>query len=266
MTTVTPSSVTPCLSQDSIQEVKELPSPKIVTNILQTPTENSEFLEKLISERNKLEELNENDEFSITLTMLNKEIERIEKNHNETVKYVDALEEKKVTISAKVRVPVQEHPKFNFVGKLLGPKGNSLKRLQEETLTKMTIQGKGSMRDKAKEKELRGTDPQYAHLFEDLHVDIQATAPAAEAYARIAFALVEIRKYLVPDKQDQVSLQQQEEMDMIRCNGRSRPKTNARAIDQIRSSRGRGILMNDRSIGSTPSGGPRYRYSFSKRV
>lgn len=39
---------------------------------------------------------------------------------------------------------------FNFVGKLLGPKGNSLKRLQEETMTKMAILGRGSMRDKAK--------------------------------------------------------------------------------------------------------------------
>ena len=39
---------------------------------------------------------------------------------------------------------------FNFVGKLLGPKGNTLKRLQEETMTKMAILGRGSMRDKAK--------------------------------------------------------------------------------------------------------------------
>lgn len=36
------------------------------------------------------------------------------------------------------------------MGKLLGPKGMSLKRLQEETGTKMSILGKGSMRDKAK--------------------------------------------------------------------------------------------------------------------
>lgn len=36
------------------------------------------------------------------------------------------------------------------MGKLLGPRGNSLKRLQEETLTKMSILGKGSMRDKTK--------------------------------------------------------------------------------------------------------------------
>lgn len=39
---------------------------------------------------------------------------------------------------------------FNFVGKLLGPRGNSMKRLQEETGVKMSILGKGSMRDKGK--------------------------------------------------------------------------------------------------------------------
>lgn len=39
---------------------------------------------------------------------------------------------------------------FNFVGKLLGPRGNSMKRLQEETGAKMSILGKGSMRDKGK--------------------------------------------------------------------------------------------------------------------
>lgn len=39
---------------------------------------------------------------------------------------------------------------FNFVGKLLGPRGNSLKRLQEETMCKMSILGRGSMKDKGK--------------------------------------------------------------------------------------------------------------------
>ena len=39
---------------------------------------------------------------------------------------------------------------FNFVGKLLGPRGNTLKRLQAQTGTKMSVLGKGSMRDKEK--------------------------------------------------------------------------------------------------------------------
>ena len=39
---------------------------------------------------------------------------------------------------------------FNFVGKLLGPRGNTFKRLQANTGTKMSILGKGSMREKEK--------------------------------------------------------------------------------------------------------------------
>ena len=39
---------------------------------------------------------------------------------------------------------------FNFVGKILGPKGNSLKRIQEETGTRMAVFGRGSMRDRHK--------------------------------------------------------------------------------------------------------------------
>ena len=36
------------------------------------------------------------------------------------------------------------------MGKLLGPKGNSMKRLQEHTMTKMAVLGRGSMRDRQK--------------------------------------------------------------------------------------------------------------------
>lgn len=41
---------------------------------------------------------------------------------------------------------------FNFVGKILGPQGNTIKRLQEETGAKISVLGKGSMRDKSKVK------------------------------------------------------------------------------------------------------------------
>lgn len=37
---------------------------------------------------------------------------------------------------------------MNFVGKLLGPKGNTMKQLQEETMCKMAILGRGSMKDR----------------------------------------------------------------------------------------------------------------------
>lgn len=39
---------------------------------------------------------------------------------------------------------------FNFVGKILGPQGSTIKRLQEDTGAKISVLGKGSMRDKNK--------------------------------------------------------------------------------------------------------------------
>ena len=43
------------------------------------------------------------------------------------------------------------------------------------------------------EEELRSSaDPKYQHLAEDLHVEITAFAPPAEAHARIAYALTEV--------------------------------------------------------------------------
>ncbi|XP_011495975.1 PREDICTED: KH domain-containing, RNA-binding, signal transduction-associated protein 2-like isoform X4 [Ceratosolen solmsi marchali] len=130
-------------------------------------------------------------------------------------KYVDIYREKPIRVSVKVLVPIREHPKFNFVGKLLGPKGNSMKRLQEETMCKMAVLGRGSMKDRQKEDELRKSlDPKYSHLSDDLHVEITALAPPAEAHARIAFALAEVRKYLIPDNNDNIRQEQMREMEL----------------------------------------------------
>ncbi|XP_014294285.1 KH domain-containing, RNA-binding, signal transduction-associated protein 2 [Halyomorpha halys] len=73
------------------------------------------------------------------------------KPENGPRRMVDITRDKPIKVTIRVIVPVRDHPKFNFVGKLLGPKGNSLKRLQEETMTKMAILGRGSMRDRHKE-------------------------------------------------------------------------------------------------------------------
>lgn len=150
-------------------------------------------------------------------------------------RYVDVYREKSVKIVVKVIVPVKDYPKvsmpqwravelqliidftplfqFNFVGKLLGPKGNSMRRLQEETLCKMAILGRGSMRDRKKEEDLRqNCDPKYSHLNEDLHVEITAIAPPSECYARVAFALAEVRKFLIPDSNDTIRQEQLREI------------------------------------------------------
>ena len=49
------------------------------------------------------------------------------------------------------------------------------------------------------EEELRkGGDPKYAHLNMDLHVFIEVFGPPSEAYALMAHAMEEVKKFLVP--------------------------------------------------------------------
>ena len=86
---------------------------------------------------------------------------------------------------------------FNLIGRLLGPKGLTFKRMQAETMTKMSILGRGSMKDKEKEEELRQSgEANYEHLKDDLHVLIEAQPP--HATCKVAAAVAEIRKMLIP--------------------------------------------------------------------
>ncbi|CAG5883817.1 unnamed protein product [Menidia menidia] len=129
------------------------------------------------------------------------EIEKIQRDEGkEEEKFIDVVINKNMKLGQKVLIPVKQFPKFNFVGKLLGPRGNSLKRLQEDTLTKMSILGKGSMRDKEKvpssDCHVQSCAP--PSRFQDLHVLIEVFAPPAEAYARMGHALEEIKKFLIP--------------------------------------------------------------------
>lgn len=55
-----------------------------------------------------------------------------------------------VSLQEKIYVPIDEHPEYNFVGRLLGPRGMTAKQLEQETGCKIMIRGKGSMRDKKK--------------------------------------------------------------------------------------------------------------------
>ncbi|KAH8290785.1 hypothetical protein KR054_005964 [Drosophila jambulina] len=171
----------------------------------------NEYIRDCMAERNRMDR-----KFPIAEKLLEGEIEKVQTTGripSREQKYADIYREKPLRISQRVLVPIREHPKFNFVGKLLGPKGNSLRRLQEETLCKMTVLGRNSMRDRVKEEELRSSkDPKYAHLNSDLHVEISTIAPPAEAYARIAYAMAELRKYLIPDSNDIIRQEQLREL------------------------------------------------------
>ena len=47
----------------------------------------------------------------------------------------------------KVYIPVKEFPEINFFGLLVGPRGNSLKGMERDSGAKISIRGKGSVKD-----------------------------------------------------------------------------------------------------------------------
>ncbi|KAK9702078.1 KH domain [Popillia japonica] len=175
----------------------------------------NEYIRELLAEKSMLDE----SKYPHAVRLIEQEIQKAQSTGKvppKESKYVDIYRERPVKVSVKVLVPVREHPKFNFVGKLLGPKGNSMKRLQDETMCKMAVLGRGSMKDRQKEEELRQSlDPKFAHLSDDLHVEISALGPPAEAHARVAFALAEVRKYLIPDNNDNIRQEQMREMEIM---------------------------------------------------
>ncbi|XP_077644673.1 KH domain-containing, RNA-binding, signal transduction-associated protein 1 isoform X2 [Lonchura striata] len=168
----------------------------------------NKYLPELMAEKDSLDP-----SFTHAMQLLTAEIEKIQKGEttkkDEEENYLDLFSHKNMKLKERVLIPVKQYPKFNFVGKILGPQGNTIKRLQEETGAKISVLGKGSMRDKAKEEELRkGGDPKYAHLNMELHVFIEVFGPPCEAYGLMAHAMEEVKKFLVPDMMDDICQEQ----------------------------------------------------------
>ncbi|XP_076054870.1 protein held out wings isoform X8 [Oratosquilla oratoria] len=123
-----------------------------------------------------------------------------------------------VSLSEKVYVPVKDHPDFNFVGRILGPRGMTAKQLEQETGCKIMVRGKGSMRDKKKEDQNRGK-PNWEHLNDDLHVLITVEDTENRAKLKLARAVEEIRKLLVPTADGEDELKKRQLMELAIING-----------------------------------------------
>eukprot|EP00573_Skeletonema_grethae_P001409 CAMPEP_0201691316 /NCGR_PEP_ID=MMETSP0578-20130828/4495_1 /ASSEMBLY_ACC=CAM_ASM_000663 /TAXON_ID=267565 /ORGANISM="Skeletonema grethea, Strain CCMP 1804" /LENGTH=743 /DNA_ID=CAMNT_0048176491 /DNA_START=34 /DNA_END=2265 /DNA_ORIENTATION=- len=78
--------------------------------------------------------------------------------------------------SRKIRIPVEDHPTYNFIGLIIGPRGKTQKDMESKTGCKIAIRGKGSVKEGAKGRRngvpLEGED-------EPLHVVITGEDPAA---------------------------------------------------------------------------------------
>lgn len=70
---------------------------------------------------------------------------------------------KPTRLQDKYIIPVNDYPDINFVGLLLGPRGNTLRQLQEQSGCKIAIRGRGSVKEGKNAADL----PKGATNFED---------------------------------------------------------------------------------------------------
>lgn len=133
-------------------------------------------------------------------TLVEYEIQAV-KNYDPPVDY-----RKPAKTTEKLFIPAKDHPEINFVGLLLGPRGNTLRQLQENSGAKLAIRGKGSVKDgKLRE----------PHMNEELHVLITAdTTPKIELAIKLTNEVIE-KAISSPEGQNDLKRDQLRELAIL---------------------------------------------------
>ncbi|XP_010532355.1 PREDICTED: branchpoint-bridging protein [Tarenaya hassleriana] len=93
-------------------------------------------------------------------------------------------------LQKKLYIPMKEYPGYNFIGLIIGPRGNTQKRMERETGAKIVIRGKGSVKEgRLQQKKDLKYDPAEN---EDLHVLVEAeTQESLDAAAAMVEKLLQ---------------------------------------------------------------------------
>ncbi|KAG2735214.1 hypothetical protein G9P44_001428 [Scheffersomyces stipitis] len=94
----------------------------------------------------------------------------------------------------KLYIPVKDYPDINFMGLLLGPRGNTLRQMQEESGARMQLRGKGSVKDgkSATDDDDTGgemTSTSFSNPTLDSNTDDMHVLITADAQHKIAIAI-----------------------------------------------------------------------------
>ena len=110
---------------------------------------------------------------------------------------------------------------FNFIGRLLGPRGVTLKNLQNKSGCRLYIRGRGSLRFKdIHQEQLKANLPGFEHLREALHVLIEYDGPADSKASALSLAESMVNELLVPPvSDDQDELKKTQLMELAILNG-----------------------------------------------
>ena len=89
----------------------------------------------------------------------------------------------------QVRIPVNDFPGYNFIGRLLGPRGATLKQFENDSGCRLFIRGRGSLRSADPHLEAQKARlPGFEHLNEELHLLIEHSGSLEGRDAALALA------------------------------------------------------------------------------
>jgi len=77
----------------------------------------------------------------------------------------------------RVEVPQDEYPQYNFMGLILGPRGNSLEKIKQKYNCKIIVKGRGSLKEGMTG--LKKDGSKFDSLDEPMHVVINGPTPEA---------------------------------------------------------------------------------------
>ncbi|VDK83611.1 unnamed protein product [Litomosoides sigmodontis] len=123
-----------------------------------------------------------------------------------------------IRLHDKVWIPQENHPEINFVGLLIGPRGNTLKALEAETGAKIIIRGKGSV----KEGKLGRREGPMPGENEPLHAYVTGTDYAVIKKACEKITSIINEALMIPDGQNELRKLQLRELALL--NGTLRPE------------------------------------------
>ncbi|XP_042401021.1 KH domain-containing protein At1g09660/At1g09670-like [Zingiber officinale] len=124
----------------------------------------------------------------------------------------------------RLDVPVDKYPSYNFVGRLLGPCGDSLKRVEASTQCRVYIRGRGSMKDSIMEESLRDK-PGFEHLNEPLHILLEAKFTLGIIDARLNQVVATLEDLLKPVDESMDYYKKQQLRELAILNGTLREES-----------------------------------------
>uniref|UniRef100_A0A1I7USR8 KH domain-containing protein n=1 Tax=Caenorhabditis tropicalis TaxID=1561998 RepID=A0A1I7USR8_9PELO len=139
-----------------------------------------------------------------------------------------------VTLSETLLVPVNKFPQYNFVGRILGPRGMTVKALEKETGCKIFVRGRAFMSHKTARipppRSSLSNVSKNAFTDDPLHVFIQCTDFPEIAQSKMSHAISIMQELLSPPPDGKDELKRQQLVDISLINGTYRATSSSNEI------------------------------------